>query len=128
MLTGLIGYQQGDGETLRSLMHPEIESYSEPGMINAGTYSGFAGFRRWAAQWEEAWDEVSYEPLEFIDVSDTLLVARVRVVGRGAGSGLETDREFGYLYELRDGRCTRFHLYVSVNSAVEAARRLAEEP
>jgi ketosteroid isomerase-like protein len=125
--TTLAVYQQGDDETLRELMHPEIEIYSEPGMINAGTYSGYDGYRQWAAQWEEAWDEISYEALEIIDVSDTLLVARVRVVGRGAGSGLEIDREFGYLYELKEGRGTRFHVYVSFDSALEAANRLAEE-
>jgi ketosteroid isomerase-like protein len=127
MRTALVAYQRGDNETLRELMHPEIEIYSEPGMINAGTYSGFDGYRRWASQWEEAWDEIRYEPLEIIDISDTLLVARVRVVGRGAGSGIEIDREFGYLYELRDGRGTRFHVYVNADRAVEAANRLAEE-
>jgi ketosteroid isomerase-like protein len=127
MLTALAAYQQGDEETLRRLMHPEIEIYSEPGMINAGSYSGYDGYRQWASQWEEAWDEISYEALEIIDVSDTLLVARVRVRGRGAGSGVEIDREFGYLYELKDGRGTRFHVYVSADRAVEAANRLAEE-
>jgi ketosteroid isomerase-like protein len=127
MLAALGAYQQGDDETLRSLMDPEIEIYAEPGMINAGTYSGYDGYRQWAAQWEEAWEEISYEALEFIDVGDTLLAARIRVVGRGAGSGLEIDREFGYLYELKDGRGTRFHVYVNFDAAVEAANRLAEQ-
>src|SRR3954466_13265318 len=40
-------YQQGDEEKLRSLMHPEAEVYGAPGLINAGTYHGYEGFRGW---------------------------------------------------------------------------------
>jgi ketosteroid isomerase-like protein len=127
MIMGLGAYQQGDDETLRRLMHPDIETYSEPGMINSGTFRGFDGFKSWSAQWEEAWEEIRYEPVEFIDVDEALLVARVRVVGKGAGSGLEVDREFGYLYEIREGRATRFHLYESAEKAREVANRLAAE-
>src|SRR5919106_1598740 len=50
---------------------------------------------------------------EHVEVDDCRLVVRTRVTGRGAGSGLETDREFGYLYAISDGRATRFHLYDS---------------
>jgi ketosteroid isomerase-like protein len=127
VVKALTAYQRGDDETLRELMHPEIEIYAQPGMINAGSFTGFEGFKRWTAQWEEAWDEVRLEPIEFIDVDEHRLVARVRVVGRGAGSGVEIDREFGYLYEIKGGRSTRYHLYESAEKAVEAAHRLARE-
>jgi len=127
VVEALTAYQQGDEETLRELMDPEVEIYAEPGMINAGRFTGFEGFKQWVSQWEEAWDAASYEPLEFVEVDDRRLVVRVRVVGRGAGSGVEIDREFGYLYEIEDGRSTRYHLYDSVEKAVEAAHRLAEE-
>jgi ketosteroid isomerase-like protein len=120
----LAAYERGDEETVRARMHPEVEIYSEPGMINAGSFTGFEGFRQWASQWEEAWEEISYEPVEFIDVDDSRLIVRTHVRGRGAGSGLEIDRDFAYLYEIRDGRATRFHLYDSVDSAREAAGRL----
>jgi hypothetical protein len=49
------------------------------------------------------------------------------VIGTGAGSGVEIDREFGYLYEIRDGVSTRFHLYESAEKAVEAATKLARQ-
>ncbi len=127
VVEALAAYQQGDEQTLRDLMHPEVEIFAEPGMINSGSFIGFEGFKRWTRQWEEAWEEISYEPLEFIDVDDSRLVVRVHVVGRGAGSGVEIDREFGYLYEFDDGRTTRFHLYESAEKALEVARSLAGE-
>jgi ketosteroid isomerase-like protein len=125
-IEALAAYQRGDEETLRALVG-EAEIYSEPGMVNSGTYHGFDGFQTWIHQWEEAWEEARSEPLEFIDVDDTHLVIRVRVVGKGAGSGIETDREFGWLFETEDGRCTRYHVYGSVEKAVEAARQMAQE-
>ena len=126
-IRGLAAYQQGDEETLKGFFDPGVEIYSEPGMINSGSFSGWDGFQQWISQWEEAWEEMSYEPIEFIDVSDELVVARVRTSGKGAGSGLEIDREFSYLWEIRDDRAIRFHLYGSPERAMQAARSLAGE-
>jgi ketosteroid isomerase-like protein len=117
-------YASGDQERLRELMDPEIEVYAEPGLVNSGTYHGWEGWRQWSGTWEEAWEEISYEPLEFIEVGDSIVVAPTRVVGKGAGSGLEIDRVFGYLYEIRDGKGIRFHTYGSKERALEAAAEL----
>ncbi len=118
-------YERGDEETQRRLMDPEIEVYGAPGIVNSGTYQGFEGFQRWVKQWEEAWDEITYELGELIEVDDAFLVAPVHVVGRGAASGLKINSVFGWLYEWRDGRSVRFHVYPSVEDALEAARTLA---
>ena len=61
-----------------------------------------------------------------IEVGDNLVVVPAHIVGRGAGSGLETDSVFGWMYEFRDGQAVRFHAYASVDDALEAARSLAE--
>jgi ketosteroid isomerase-like protein len=118
-------YVQGDEETLRGLMDPDVEIHTEPGLINAGTYHGLDGFFEWTDHWEEAWDDVDYELGEMIDIDEHRIVVPVRIVGRGAGSGLEVDSTFGWMYEWKNGRSTRFHVYSSVDGAVEAAERLA---
>jgi ketosteroid isomerase-like protein len=123
----LAAYQQGDEETLRARMDPEVEIYGHPEIVNAGTYHGFEGFKRWTREWEEAWDEISYEPREMIEVGESLLVVPIQIVGRGAGSGVEIDSVFGWLYEWHDGRSTRFHVYPTVEDALEAAKRLAAQ-
>jgi ketosteroid isomerase-like protein len=43
VVKALTAYQQGDDETLRELMHPDVEIYSQPGMINAGAARRLAG-------------------------------------------------------------------------------------
>jgi ketosteroid isomerase-like protein len=124
----LAAYQRGDQDELRRLMDPEIEVHGESGLINAGTYHGFDGFMEWIGQWEEAWDPVTYELLDPIEVGDSLVVVPVHAVGRGAVSGVEIDSVFGWLYEIRDGLATRFHVYVTVDGAVDVARDLAKAP
>jgi ketosteroid isomerase-like protein len=118
-------YMGGDEGTMRAMIDPEGEVYGAPEIVNAGTYQGYDGFRQWVQQWEEAWDEINYELLELIDVGDSIVVAPVHVVGRGAGSGVEIDRVFGWLYEFRDGQLVRFHVYSSLDGALEAAGKLA---
>jgi ketosteroid isomerase-like protein len=120
-------YLRGDEERLRALMHPEAEIYGHPEIVNAGTYHGFDGFQRWIREWEEAWDEINYDLGDFVEVGDAFLVAPVHIVGRGAGSGIEIDRVFGWMYEWHEGRSTRFHVYPTVELALEAAGTLAEQ-
>jgi ketosteroid isomerase-like protein len=120
-------YQEGDEDKLRSLMHPEAEVRGAPGLINAGTYYGYDGFQEWIRQWDEAWDEINYELGEIVEVDENVLVVPVRTVGRGAGSGIEIDSVFGWLYQWEDGLSRRFHVYPDVETAVEAGRRIAAE-
>ena len=121
----LAAYQAGDDETLRAAMAPDGEIYGAPGLINSGTYHGYDGFRQWIDQWEEAWGEVDYELGEPIDFGETIVVIPARITGRGAGSGLEVDSTFGWLWEVRDDKMVRFHAYPAVDEATEAAERLS---
>jgi ketosteroid isomerase-like protein len=121
----LAAYMQGNEEKLRDSTDPAAETYGAPGIVNAGTYHGYDGFLQWSRQWEEAWDEISYELLEVVEVRESIVVVPVHTVGRGAGSGVEIDTVFGWMYEFRDGLVTRFHVYPTVDDALDAARRLA---
>jgi ketosteroid isomerase-like protein len=121
----LTAYLSGDEETMRAMIGPESEIHGAPGLINSGTYHGYEGFQEWIAQWEEAWDGIQYELGEPIDVGTSIVVIPTRITGRGAGSGVEIDSEFGWLYEFRDGQAVRFHAYVNVDEALDAARRLS---
>ena len=117
-------YLSGDREGLRAIIDPEAEIYGAPGLINSGTYTGFEGFQEWIRQWEEAWEQVDYDLGEMVEVGDSIVVVPAGIVARGSGSGIETDSTFGWLFEFRDGRATRFHAYVSPDEALEAAERL----
>jgi ketosteroid isomerase-like protein len=119
-------YLNGDDETLRGMIGPDSEIYGAPGLLNSGTYHGFEGFQDWIKQWEEAWDDAQYELGDMVEVGSSIIVIPTRIVARGAGSGVEIDSVFGWLFEFRNERAMRFHAYVSIDEALEAARRLSE--
>jgi ketosteroid isomerase-like protein len=119
-------YITGDQETLRAMIPPEAEIYAVTGLINAGTYHGYEGFMQWTRQWNDAWDEVDYELGETIEIGDSFVVVPAHITARGAGSGLEINSVFGWMYQFEDGRAVRFHTYATVDDALEAATRLSE--
>jgi len=123
----LAAYEQGDEDKVRESIDPQGEIYGAPGIVNSGTYYGYEGFRRWIDQWREAWSEERFELGEMVEVDESVLVVPAHVSGRGASSGLEIDQVFGWLYEWRDGRAIRFHVYRTVEEAMEAAQRLAAD-
>jgi len=123
----LAAYMRGDEDRLRDLIDPEGEIHGAPGLVNAGTYRGYEGFRQWIGQWTEAWAEERFELGDVVEVDESLLVVPAHVTARGASSGVEIDNVFGWLFEWSGGRASRFHVYVTFEDAMDAARRLVAE-
>lgn len=122
----LDAYQREDQDRLRELLDPQIEVVGGNGLINAGTHFGFDGFLDYVRRWEDAWDGIEYELRDVIEVTDSLLVAAVHTVGRGAASGVRIDSVFGWLWDLNEDRATRFHVYVTADEALDVANGLVE--
>jgi uncharacterized protein len=112
---------------LLSLADPEIEVYAGPGMAEAGMYRGHEAAVRVSAEWFDVWDEFEMKPSEFVEVSDEIVVVPLHQVGRGRGSGVEVEVDIAYLFEIRERRVTRLHLYTDPAQALAAAERLARE-
>jgi ketosteroid isomerase-like protein len=79
----------------------EVSSEIAP---DAGTYRGHEGYRAMLRQWFEAWEDVRYEPTEFIDGGDDLVIVVANMHMRARKTGLEMDSlpQF-YVYTVRDG-------------------------
>ena len=67
----------------------------------------------------EAFRTVTWEPLEFIDHDDRVLV-RVRMTARGKHSALPIDEEVGHAYAIKDGKAVRLDIYRTWAEALEA--------
>ena len=81
---------------------------------------GRDGMRRWVATTKEVWDEWRFEPERLIPGGDQVL-ALVRVVARGALSGVPLVRETAHLWTLENGRVTRCEVYLDRTEALEVA-------
>jgi ketosteroid isomerase-like protein len=95
----------------------EVHDHDTP---DQGTYRGRAGVERWLQDWGDAWAEFSFEPEEFIDADDAVIVV-IRMHATGMGSGVELDRQDALVYRLRDDKIVRTDYYNSKAQALDAA-------
>ncbi len=117
-------FQRGGLESLLPYVDPEVEVYATATVLNAGTFHGHDGFLSWAREWLDAWSEVAYEPIDFIEVGSSVVVVPVNQRASGASSGIEVEQEITWLFETREGKITRFHLYDEREKALEVAREI----
>jgi ketosteroid isomerase-like protein len=91
-----------DVEGCLGLVAPSIE-VAQPDLPDGGDYRGIAGWRRWNDALEDAWGEMRWEPHEFIDADDAVVVA-VRFIGTGSHTSIEHSVErFHGLWQTRPG-------------------------
>jgi ketosteroid isomerase-like protein len=67
----------------------------------------------------EAFEELSYEPVELIDLGERVL-AHIRVSGTGR-EGISSELEFGQLWTIEGGRAVRVENYTYWEDALAAA-------
>jgi ketosteroid isomerase-like protein len=114
-------FQAGDRVSWRSTIAEDVvwdPSGDETGLFD--TYHGHAGLEAFFTQWLGTWEDYSLEHTEIIDADDSVVVV-FRQRGRGKGSGVEVDREFYGLYDVRGGKITRYRQFATRAKAVEAA-------
>ena len=95
----------------------EVRDHDTP---DQGIYQGRAGVERWLRDWGDAWAEWSFEPEEFIDADDSVVVV-IRMHAKGMGSGVELDRQDALVYRFRDDKIVRTDYYNSKVQALAAA-------
>jgi len=86
----------------------------------AGVYRGHQGIERFFRDWLGTWKDYEIAHREYIDAGDAVVVV-FRQSGTGRGSGVRTERDFFGVYELRELKVVRYHMYESRQEALEAA-------
>jgi ketosteroid isomerase-like protein len=84
-------------------------------------FRGYDGLRVWAAESEEAFDELQTVPGEFRDLGEDVLVLG-HIFARGRRSGTPVESPAAFLCSLRGGRVVRVRGYLDWDEALEAAR------
>ena len=67
----------------------------------------------------ESWTVFRFEPEQFIDAGDRVVVF-IRVVAEGGASGVATERETAHIWVVRDGRLASIQIYRDRSQALEA--------
>jgi ketosteroid isomerase-like protein len=108
-----------DADRLRAILHPEVELHEAKTLPGAVSAVGYDAVVHYLERFSAHWTEVEWEPLEIrIHGDRALMRARLRLQGRR--SGIEVDREWLYVFTVRDGKLLRQDGYDSTADA-EAA-------
>jgi ketosteroid isomerase-like protein len=108
-----------DSERLLAILHPEVELHESKTLPGAVSAVGYDAVTRYLQRFEAHWTGFYWEPLELrIEGERALMRATLHLEGRR--SGIEVDREWIYVFTVRDGKLLRQDGYDSMADA-EAA-------
>jgi ketosteroid isomerase-like protein len=120
---GFEALRDGDFEDLLPLIHPEFELTTPPALAaEPDTYRGPEGMRRYFESFYEAMDQVTFEPDEFIEVGDRVVVPST-LRTRGRTTGIETEQRVVQVWQVKDRLAYRVEVYATVKEAMESLRQ-----
>ena len=85
------------------------------------SYDGHDGVRRYFDSFQEVVDDLRFVAEEVVEVSDTAVVARGHIAGRGRESGIPIEMRVPMLIRVRDGKIAEMSAYVDWDDAMAAA-------
>jgi|SRR5215207_6035430 len=99
---------------------PDVEIVSYLMGVDGTVYRGHAGLRDYIDDLFSVFPDWHPEILQATDYGDTVL-AKIRMAGRGASSGLAIEQTAWQVSRFRDGKLVGFYGYGSQAEALEAA-------
>jgi ketosteroid isomerase-like protein len=112
---------RGDIEGFVELCTTDLEFRDLPELPGSGLHIGHDALRAWWAQVLDAFDELRFEAVEFIDAGGDRVVLVIRAMGRGRGSGAKVELDASNVATLRDGKISKHFSYSDHADALEAA-------
>ena len=113
-------WNQANVEAMLALFDPECEVIFPPEVPEPGPFHGHTELREWAEGFLAAWESHHAEVVELIE-ADHSIVAILRLIGRGSGSGIEMDETDAHVFTFRDEKVTRWRNFSDRSEALEAA-------
>jgi ketosteroid isomerase-like protein len=112
-------FARRDRATLSSHVDDEMRVYDRPVHPEASVYKGVEGFLRFTETDWAAFEEVRYEPQDFL-ARGAYVVVPIRQAGRGRGSALGIEENIVNVWKLRGGKCVELRNYTTLDEALEA--------
>jgi ketosteroid isomerase-like protein len=96
---------------------PDIEWDMTDRVFNPKMYRGHAGVREWQQDLRSVWSSWRNEPERFVGAGDHV-VAVIRSVGEGKGSGVELGERWAQVWTVADGKIIAMRHYRDVDAAL----------
>ena len=113
----------GDFEGAFAFFDPKAEiqpGVDVPDFDFEDVYYGPEGFLQFHAKMSEAWDELRWEPEEYLPAGEDVVVF-IRFHGTGKGSGVPVEQAIGHVCTMEGGKLVKHVTYWDRARALEAA-------
>lgn len=111
-------FNAGRLEPLLALVHPEFVYRTREEFPGGGSYGLEAALDR-ISELRDLFDELRWEPQEFIDAGERILVV-VRQIARGRASGVMLDESIVHVWLIHDRKVKELRVYSERSQALEA--------
>jgi ketosteroid isomerase-like protein len=112
-------FARRDRDALVRHLDPSIRVYDRPLHPDASVYEGPEGFLRFSETDREAFEEVTYEPQDFL-TNGPYVVVSIKQSGIGKGSALGIEERIVNVWKLRRGKCVELRIFSTIEEALEA--------
>ena len=116
---GYADLNRRDVEAWLDAFHANAEMHDLAGGPEAPPRQGHEALRAWVETVDSLWEDGRYEPHEFIDAGDFVVVA-VRIRGRRRDTRVTIDVPMFQVFEMREGKIQRGSAYLDKAEALEA--------
>lgn len=103
---------------------PDFELHGRPDVPDSQDYRGREVTKDFWRMLQEVWSELRWEPLEFTDLGDAIVV-ETRIVGVGRGSDVPIEADETDVFWFRDGRIVLVQGFATKAEALEAVEASA---
>jgi ketosteroid isomerase-like protein len=117
---GMAAFNRGDVDGVLAILDPDVETHIDARLMNPGTRRGHDGYLEMVGAWTEAWGSIEVELVGVSEPDEHHVLTEVHQRATGAGSGVPVGMNIFWLFEFRDGRVVRFHMYPDRESALAA--------
>jgi ketosteroid isomerase-like protein len=119
---GFEAMREGDVDAVLPFIHPDFEATTPPALAaEPDTYRGVDGVRRYFESFYEAMDRVTFEPKDFVQVGERVVVP-LTLRARGRTTRIETAQDIVLIWDVKDGKAIRIEVYATLEEAMAAAR------
>jgi ketosteroid isomerase-like protein len=115
-----------DLEAVMTAFAPDAVYDTSPAGV--GLYEGPAAIRAFLGEWWDAFEEISLEPEDVLDLGHGVVFTLVRQTARPADSTGRVQRREAYVVEWVGDMIRQVTVYTDIDEGRAAAERLAEEP
>jgi ketosteroid isomerase-like protein len=112
-------FNSGDIERILAFAHPDFEAVVPPELsAEPDTYRGHDGIRRYFQSFEDAMDEIRFQPERFWDVGHSV-VALVRLTAKGRQTAIPVEQRIAQVWTVLNGKAVGVRTYPSLAEALK---------